>query len=524
MDLSLYVIDSSPAIRRLVEEAASTEGFRVTAFSDGPSALDEAGRSAPRMIIADFHLEGITFTTFCDKLNALNLIPSTMLIVLVNSSDRVEESGLRARGVNAFVRKPVQVLDLRKTIKELNENRMGKAQPKPAGARKAWPPTSVTMGEDGPTVMEEEAPLELREPAKKLAPIAQPIKEDLRATSSAIAAAAAAKGNKRRQSESELKFEPPPPDEPPPVDLPPPVTELFPVDEPLPVEQRVEPPPVDEPLPVQEPPRVEQTVEPTTPSEPPVQERDPSKDHSGTVAAVLAATAPPEDKPFQFKHSEPPPEPELPLPPRRPASPPAAAESANGLPSSVEESMRNFLSNLLASLSAGSQGQIGQLVSTMVAQHVNAELTRRIQAEVAAQVAAALAQEEIARAAREAAERRLPELVAERVGTLEESLRQDLSNRAHTMVEDITTKLVRDLAEPAVQKHLPDMVQQHMGSVDGLVKDAAKEAAVGYTRDVAEQIVRQVADEHVGQWVTTAVADIAEAQIKKELERLTTSD
>lgn len=491
MEYSLFVIDSSPAVRRLVEEAASTEGFQVTAFSDGPSALEEAGRNAPRMIIADFHLEGLTFTTFCDKLNELNLIPSTMFVILVNASDRLDEGSLRARGVNAFIHKPVQVEDLRGTIKDLNESRMATVEPKPARARKAWPPTSVTMGEDGPTVMEEDAPLEIREPAKKISPIIQPITEDLRPASAAIAAAAAAKSNKARQSEPEppapTKTEPPSPSGRPPV------------------EEIAPPPPALKPR---------------------LQKREPSppKDHAPAVAAVLAASTPPEDKPFQFKASEPPPVPEPPLPPRRPPSPPVTAGPPNGLPSSVEESMRAFLSNLLQSLAEGSQGQIAQLVSNLVAQQVNGELTRRIQAEVAAQVAAALSQEEIARAAREVTEQRLPELVAERVGSLEQSLRQDISEHARSMVEDLTTRLVRDLAEPAVQKHLPDMVQQHMGSVDGLVKDAAKEAAASYTRDVAENIVRQVADEQVGQLVTTAVADIAEAQIKKELARLTASD
>lgn len=469
MELSLFVIDSSPAIRRLVEEAASTEGFEVTAFSDGPSALDEAGRHAPRMIIADFHLEGLTFTTFCDKLNDLNLIPSAMLAVLVNASDRLDEGTLRARGVNAFVRKPVQVEDLRRTIKDLNESRMAAAEPKPARARKAWPPESVTMGEDGPSVVENGEPLEINEPARKISPILQPVTEDLRPASAAIAAAAAAKSHKAR---------PPAPEPPAPT---------------------------------------------PAPSQPPAQKHEPSQDHAPAVAAVLAASSPPEDKPFQFKPAEPPPAPEPPLPPRKPASPPATGEPPNGLPSSVEESMRAFLSNLLQSMSEGSQGQITRLVSDLVAQQVNAELERRVQAEVAAQVAAALAKEEVTRPVRELAEQRLPALVAERVGALEQSLRQELGDRARPMVEEITTTLVRDLAEPAVQRHLPDMVQQHMGSVDGLVKDAAKEAAVSYTRDVAENIVRQVADERVGQMVTTAVADIAEAQIKKELERLTAS-
>ncbi len=489
MENSLFVIDTSPAVRRLVEEAASTEGFEVTAFSDGPSALEEAGRNAPRMIIADFHLEGLTFTTFCDKLNELNLIPSTLFVILVNASDRLDEGTLRARGVNAFIHKPVQVEDLRGTIKELNESRMATVEPKPARARKAWPPQSVTMGEDGPTVMEEDAPLEIREPAKKISPIIQPITEDLRPASAAIAAAAAAKSNKARQPE---------PDPPAPTKTEPP-----------------SPP---------EPPLVEEMA-PTPPAlKPRLQKREPSRDHGPAVDAVLAASTPPEDKPLQFKAPEPPRVAEPPLPPRRPPTPPVTAGPPIGLPTSVEESMRAFLSNLLQSLSEGSQGQIAPLVSSLVAQHVNGELTRRVQAEVAAQVSAALSKEEIARAAREVTEQRLPELVAERVGSLEQSLRQDISEHARSMVEDLTTRLVRDLAEPAVQKHLPDMVQQHMGSVDGLVKDAAKEAAASYTRDVAENIVRQVAHERVGQLVTTAVADIAEAQIKKELARLTAPD
>ena len=65
----LFVIDSSPAIRRLVEQSAKAEGYDVSAFHDGPSAIEEAQQAKPKIIFADYHLEGLTFSTFCEKLN-----------------------------------------------------------------------------------------------------------------------------------------------------------------------------------------------------------------------------------------------------------------------------------------------------------------------------------------------------------------------------------------------------------------------------------------------------------------------
>lgn len=45
MAARLFVIDGSPAVRRLVEQVSTTEGYEVHAFQDGPSALQEIGRA-----------------------------------------------------------------------------------------------------------------------------------------------------------------------------------------------------------------------------------------------------------------------------------------------------------------------------------------------------------------------------------------------------------------------------------------------------------------------------------------------
>ena len=95
MESHLFVIDNSPAIRRLVEQAATGEGFKVLAFSDGPAALAEAERVKPSIILADYHLEGVTFTTFCDKLGTLEVLPPAQLVLLKNASDRCDENAMR---------------------------------------------------------------------------------------------------------------------------------------------------------------------------------------------------------------------------------------------------------------------------------------------------------------------------------------------------------------------------------------------------------------------------------------------
>ena len=49
----IFVVDSSPAVRRLVEQISIPEGFEVVGFQDGPAALEAARRSSPSLIIAD---------------------------------------------------------------------------------------------------------------------------------------------------------------------------------------------------------------------------------------------------------------------------------------------------------------------------------------------------------------------------------------------------------------------------------------------------------------------------------------
>ena len=95
MPSSIFIVDSSPAVRRVVEQISTPEGFDVVGFQDGPAALEAARRISPALIIADYHLDNMTFSGFCKEVNRLDNLSETFLISLINPADRPDESLLR---------------------------------------------------------------------------------------------------------------------------------------------------------------------------------------------------------------------------------------------------------------------------------------------------------------------------------------------------------------------------------------------------------------------------------------------
>jgi len=114
----LFVVDSSPAVQRLVEYALASEPYEVLGFRDGISALDAAKRFRPELIFADYHLEGLPFDAFCERLKRADLLPETLIVSLANLSDNLDEERLRASGVYAFLKKPLQADHILQAVKE----------------------------------------------------------------------------------------------------------------------------------------------------------------------------------------------------------------------------------------------------------------------------------------------------------------------------------------------------------------------------------------------------------------------
>ena len=141
MPSPIFVVDSSPAVRRLVEQLSAPEGFEVMGFQDGPTALEAARQMHPALIIADYQLSNITFSGFCKEIHKIDHLAETSLISLVNPADHPDEKHLRTLGVKAFLNKPIQSDDLLTLIKSLQQQHVG--APAKGLKRRTWPPSST---------------------------------------------------------------------------------------------------------------------------------------------------------------------------------------------------------------------------------------------------------------------------------------------------------------------------------------------------------------------------------------------
>jgi len=169
---TIFVVDSSPAVRRLVEQISKPEGCDVLGFQDGPAALEAARRMSPNLIIADYHLENMTFSGFCKEVHKLDNLAETYIVSLTSPSDRVDETHLRSLGVKAFLNKPFQSEKLIEVIKDLEAQQAAGANGTKKKSR-SWPPvSSATDSDDGDDFTDESLTEEEEEQA--IAPHPQP--------------------------------------------------------------------------------------------------------------------------------------------------------------------------------------------------------------------------------------------------------------------------------------------------------------------------------------------------------------
>jgi CheY-like chemotaxis protein len=145
---TIFVVDSSPAVRRLVEQISKPEGCDVVGFQDGPAALEAARRMSPNLIIADYHLENMTFSGFCKEVQKLDNLAETYIVSLTSPSDRVDETHLRSLGVKAFLNKPFQSENLVELIKDLEAQQAASTNGTKKKSR-SWPPVSSATDSDG---------------------------------------------------------------------------------------------------------------------------------------------------------------------------------------------------------------------------------------------------------------------------------------------------------------------------------------------------------------------------------------
>lgn len=112
MSSRLFVVDANLAVQKLVEYSLSREGFEVTAFSDGLSALDASDRIKPDVLIVEYNVAGMDISRFCEKIRKDVDLKDCPILLLVNPSDTLDEKSLLSAGITDFIRKPIESADL----------------------------------------------------------------------------------------------------------------------------------------------------------------------------------------------------------------------------------------------------------------------------------------------------------------------------------------------------------------------------------------------------------------------------
>jgi CheY-like chemotaxis protein len=392
MPASIFIVDRSPAVRRMIEQIASPQGYEVLGFQDGPAALEAARRMTPVLIIADYHLADMTFSGFCKEVDKLEHLTETMLVSIVASSDRLDEEHLRSLGVRAFLKKPLQSEELMETINRLaNGARQDSAAARPLKKR-AWPPDSTATDLD-----------------------------HLAETSADIEETASS------EPDTSLKEQPP----------------MTPMTSPkTSVEQ-----------------------EARTTSQPP---------SSGTAAG--------------------------------------------------EDALRALLDYLLQSLIRDAEEKIAALVPLIVSQELTLHVAKAVREELQSQFISALSEDRIKTAVRGIIMAELPKQTASHLAALETTVRQHVGEIMPALVEQTGENLMHRFIEPGLEKYIPPAVRVHLGPVEPIIKKEVREAVAASAKQSTEEIVREMAREHIHEAVRLSVPDIAEAQVKEEIRRLTAVD
>jgi CheY-like chemotaxis protein len=116
----VLVVDDEPALRRLLTDLFSLEGYRVSAASDGAQALERLQHFRPDVVVLDLTMpvmSGWTFAEECHRLDGYADLP----IVAVTAMHDVAAAAPRLEhlGVARCLAKPFDVAELLAVVEQL---------------------------------------------------------------------------------------------------------------------------------------------------------------------------------------------------------------------------------------------------------------------------------------------------------------------------------------------------------------------------------------------------------------------
>ncbi|HWR73531.1 MAG TPA: response regulator, partial [Nitrospirota bacterium] len=118
MPVKILLADKSITIQKVVEMLFSGKEYTVTAVSDGESAVNEAGRIVPDVVLADVDLPRMDGYTFSSRLKQTPRLADTPVILMLSRDDVYDVVKGGQSGIVDHIAKPFESQDLIGKVKK----------------------------------------------------------------------------------------------------------------------------------------------------------------------------------------------------------------------------------------------------------------------------------------------------------------------------------------------------------------------------------------------------------------------
>ena len=136
MPVKILLADKSITIQKVVEMLFSGKEYEVVCVSDGDTALGEASRIVPDVILADVDLPRIDGYRFAGRLKETTVLAKVPVILMLSRDDVYDAGKGKLAGIVDNIAKPFESQDLIGKVKKA----LTGASPSPAtGPRPGWP-------------------------------------------------------------------------------------------------------------------------------------------------------------------------------------------------------------------------------------------------------------------------------------------------------------------------------------------------------------------------------------------------
>ncbi|WP_333740174.1 response regulator transcription factor [Streptomyces sp. IBSBF 2806] len=129
----VLVVDDDPTVSEVVAGYLDRAGFAVDVAADGPTAVAQAARRKPDLVVLDLMLPGMDGLEVCRRIRATAPLPVIMLTARGDEEDRI--LGLEV-GADDYVTKPFSPREL--VLRVESVLRRSGAPTAPAGAAEPW--------------------------------------------------------------------------------------------------------------------------------------------------------------------------------------------------------------------------------------------------------------------------------------------------------------------------------------------------------------------------------------------------